>query len=388
MLPQIQLRPLYHRGKECISMPFSDNTLHQIVKKIKGIRWSQSNRCWYMPLCKESYVIIKSYLEGVAILDNTHLKTYLQQRKSFLVPSGKEEEQLSKQRATLLLQHPLSAENHKAFQAFQQLIQLKGYSASTLKSYSNEFHFLLRLLASVSVASLSKAHIQSYLLWLVNNKGYSEVHVHMAVNAIKFYFEHVEGRAREFYDLPRPKRPSRLPEILAEEEVVTLIRTTKNLKHKALLMTSYSAGLRVSELVQLKVRDIDPKRMTIHIREGKGKKDRMVPLSKILLDTLRQYYKQYKPKEYLFEGENGGAYCTRSAQKVLHAAKHRSGIWKKGSIHSLRHSYATHLLEGGTDIRYIQNFLGHNNLKTTMRYTHVSKVKVENIGSPLDKLPW
>jgi site-specific recombinase XerD len=153
-------------------------------------------------------------------------------------------------------------------------------------------------------------------------------------------------------------------------------------------MASYSAGLRVSELVHLKITDIDPKRMTIHIREGKGKKDRMVPLSNILLELLREYYKSYKPKQYLFEGEGGGPYCPRSAQKVLHEAKKKAGIWKKGSIHSLRHSYATHLLEGGTDIRYIQSFLGHNNLKTTMRYTHVSRIKLENIGSPLDKLPW
>jgi site-specific recombinase XerD len=339
-----------------------------------------------MTLSKSAYERIKETLKGVAQIDATVLKKYLQERKAHLALN--QSEQLSKQRATIILQYPLSDENRRSFEKFQQLIQLKGYSLSTLKSYSNEFHCLLRLLNQVSVFSLTKDHVQAYLLWLVKRKGYSETHVHMAVNALKFYFEQVEGRGREFYDLPRPRKPSKLPDILAEEEVVNLLKTTQNLKHKALLMTAYSAGLRVSELVKLKVRDIDSKRMTIHVREGKGKKDRMVPLSTRLLDVLREYYRQYKPKEYLFEGEKSGSYDPRSAQKVLHQAKAKVGIYKSGSIHSLRHSYATHLLEGGTDIRYIQSFLGHDSLGTTMRYTHVSRFKVENIGSPLDKLPW
>lgn len=170
--------------------------------------------------------------------------------------------------------------------------------------------------------------------------------------------------------------------------MVSLLKSIPNLKHRALLMTSYAAGLRVSELVALKIGDIDSKRMTIHVKEGKGKKDRMVPLSKKLLETLREYFSEYKPKTYLFEGETGNAYSTRSAQTILQGAKKLAGIYKRGGIHSLRHSYATHLLEGGTDIRYIQSFLGHNSLKTTMLYTHVSKPKIESIGSPLDKLPW
>lgn len=386
MQGHVQLQPLFHRGQECLFLCFSDASLHQVVKRIKGIRWSRTHRNWYLPLNRTAYEQIKEALIGIALLDSATLKTYLLERKAHLVMN--QSAQLSKQRANIILQYPLSEENRIAFEKFQQLIQLKGYSPSTLKSYGNEFHLLLRLLGKVSVSSLTKDNIQSYLLWLVKKKGYSETHVHMAVNAIKFYFEQVEGRSKEFYDLPRPKRPSKLPDILAEEEVVRLLKTTGNLKHRALLMTAYSAGLRVSELVKLKVLDIDPKRMTIHVREGKGKKDRIVPLSNRLLDVLREYYRQHRPKDYLFEGEDGGPYSTRSAQEVLHGAKAKVGIYKRGSIHSLRHAYATHLLEGGTDIRYIQCFLGHNSLQTTMRYTHVSRIKVENIGSPLDKLPW
>jgi integrase/recombinase XerD len=151
-------------------------------------------------------------------------------------------------------------------------------------------------------------------------------------------------------------------------------------------MTSYSAGLRVSELVNLRIHDIESKRMMLHVKGGKSKKDRMVPRAERLLITFREYYRKYKPKEFVFEGEDGAPYSTRSAQIVMAAAKKKAGIHKKGSIHMLRHSYATHLLEAGTDIRYIQVFLGHGSLKTTMIYTHVSMFKVENIQSPLNKL--
>lgn len=151
-------------------------------------------------------------------------------------------------------------------------------------------------------------------------------------------------------------------------------------------MASYSAGLRVSELVRLKIQNVDSKRMVLHIQEGKGKKDRLVPLSAKLLEVLREYYQQHKPKEYLFENEHSTPLSTRTAQTILHKAKSGAGIHKKGSIHLLRHSYVTHLLEAGTDIRYIETFLGHGNLKTTMRYTHVSRMKIETIQSPLNKL--
>ncbi|RYD96039.1 MAG: integrase, partial [Sphingobacteriales bacterium] len=215
---------------------------------------------------------------------------------------------------------------------------------------------------------------------------YSDLHVHMAVNALKFYFEQVEGRVKEFYDLPRPKKAQTLPQVLAPEEVERLILREPNLKHRALLMTAYSAGLRVSELVRLRFADIDRARMVLYVRLGKGKKDRMVPLSPVLLKLLEEYVRAYRPREYVFEGEGGGPYSARSAQLVLQAAKRRAGIVKKGSVHMLRHSFATHLLERGTDIRYIQNLLGHSDLRTTARYAHVAKRPLSSIRSPLDDL--
>jgi integrase/recombinase XerD len=385
-LPAVLLKPFYHRGSELIGIHFNSYALLQHIRKVPGVHWTRTHKVWYLPLEKDSYDLLKAALIGKAYIDTSELKHYLEQRKIQLLANNSSK--LSKERSLILLQHPLTKENLDAFTAFQNMIRLKGYSPNTLKTYSNEFHLLLRLLGKISINELTKDHIQSYLLWLIKKKAYSEAHTHTAINAIKFYFEHVAKREKEFYDLPRPKKPQLLPDILAEQEVVNLFRHVQNLKHKALLMTAYAAGLRVSELVNLKIIDIDSKRMMIHVRLGKGKKDRMVPLSRILLNVLREYFRQFRPKIFLFEGENGKAYSPRSAQKVISEAKIKAGIEKKGSIHSLRHSYATHLLEAGTDIRYIQELLGHQSLATTLLYTHVSMKNIAGIQSPLDKLPW
>ena len=246
----------------------------------------------------------------------------------------------------------------------------------------------MRVLGNKPADTLNKEQLLSYLLWLLKEKGCSETQVHTAVNAIKFYYEQVLGRDKELYDLPRPKKAFTLPDILAEEEIVELIHAIPNIKHRSMIMIAYSAGLRVSEIVKLRITDIDSKRMMIHLRAAKGKKDRMVTLSKKILAVLREYFLLYKPRIYLFEGQNGGEYSVRSVQKIVQDAKIRAGITKKGGVHSLRHSYATHLLEAGTDIRIIQELLGHNSIKTTMLYTHVANKIMSKIESPLDKLDW
>jgi site-specific recombinase XerD len=383
MLPEITLQPLYHRGQENIALHFAYNpTLHTLLKVLPRIRWSRTHGCWYGPLDKPFYTALAAAVKGQATLSTEVLKKYMQQRQ--LVAGTRT--QVSAKMAGILQKEPLSQENSEAYRRYQQLLHVKGYSLNTLKTYCHSFYLLLRVLGKVPVASLLPQHIHAYLLWLIQKKGYSETAVHTAVNAIKFYFEQVEKKDKTYYELPRPKKPQLLPNILAEGEVAALLQKIGNLKHKVLMMTAYSAGLRVSELVSLQVKDIDSARMVIHIRRGKGKKDRLVPLSKTLLHYLRAYYKMYRPETFLFEGEKGKSYSTRSAQKVLAMAKRATKIGKRGSIHMLRHSYATHLLEAGTDIRYIQAFLGHHNIKTTMRYTHVTMPKLENIQSPLDRL--
>lgn len=382
----LTLQPLHVHGTEALGVASHlDRDLEYAVRKIKGIRWCGAQHLWYLPFCKASYLLFKEALQGIVLLDTTSLKKYLEQRKSVQPLLGSRT--LSKKRTHQLLQQPLSADNLAAFTQYGDMLRLRGYTPQTIRTYCGEFHLFLRLLKGTSVSGLCRDQVQTYLLWLLRKKGYSHQHLHTAVNALKFYFEKVQGRAKEFYDLPRPQRPLKLPTVLGESEVVRLIQRTENLKHRALIMTAYAAGLRVSELVSLKIADVDSSRMVILIREGKGGKDRQVRLSEVLLQTLREYVRQYRPQEYLFEGDGCGPYCARSAQKVLAQAKLRAGLHKKGSIHSLRHSYATHLLEGGTDVRYIQELLGHNSIKTTLRYTHVSNRSVAAIQSPLDRLP-
>lgn len=385
-MKMITLQPFYHGGEERIGIFYTANeTVTHFIKKVPGIRWSQTKRCWHIACNRVSYDALVKLIIDTAVVKTDALKIYLQQRK-VLVPAIPQPVKQAK--VQMMLLHPLSEENLAALAACRNLMILKGYSPNTIRNYCNELHHLFRLLGNRPVNSLEKKHILSYLLWLLEKKGCSEAQVHTVVNAIKFYFEKLMNRDKEFYDLPRPKKPYKLPDILAEEEIVTLIQKITNLKHRTMIMAGYAAGLRVSEIVTLKIQDIDSKRMTIHIRGAKGKKDRMVPLSKKLLVTLREYYLQYRPTTYLFEGQYGGAYSTRSAQSILMEAKQKAGIHKKGSIHSLRHSYATHLMEAGTDIRIIQELLGHNSIKTTIRYTHVTIKGIGKIESPLDKLNW
>ena len=201
--------------------------------------------------------------------------------------------------------------------------------------------------------------------------------------------EQVLKRERFFWDIPRPKKPLLLPKLLNEKELSKLFNALENKKHKAMLFTAYSAGLRVSEIVNLKIADIDSGRMQIMVANAKGKKDRYVNLSPVLLDILRKYMVEYKPspKIYLFESEQTlTAYPTRTVQQIFSTAKHKAGIRKEVGIHSLRHSFATHLLDKGTDIKYIKDLLGHFNIKTTERYLHVSKKQLVNIVSPFDDL--
>jgi site-specific recombinase XerD len=213
--------------------------------------------------------------------------------------------------------------------------------------------------------------------------------LHSKINALKFFYEQVLGREKFFWGIPRPKKPLLLPKLLNEIEISKLFNALANKKHKAMLFTAYSAGLRVSEVVNLKITDIDSQRMQIFIERAKGKKDRYVNLSPLLLDILRKYLLTYQPRPvtYLFESEQtNGAYPTRTVQQIFYNAKNKAGIKKEVGIHSLRHSFATHLLDKGTDIKYIKELLGHFNIKTTERYLHVSKKQLINIVSPFDDL--
>ena len=385
----VVLDPLFHRGRECIAVRFSNGRyLNNIIKKIKGITWSQTNKCWYIQLSPENYHALLNTIDHLALIDSNSLEEYLDKKKHIGRVKEISGERQNFTVASLGITN-ITVENLAQLELMMERLQLKAYSASTIKTYKNEFCALLQHLHTRVVSSLTAAEVKAYILHCINTFKLSEHTIHSRLNALKFYFEQVMGREKIFIEIPRPKKPYQLPKVLGEVEIGKLFNALKNKKHKAILFTAYSAGLRVSEAVSLEVTDIDSDRMQIFVRNAKGKKDRYVMLSPVLLDILRNYIGECKPrpKKYLFEGTvPGEALSSRSAQKIFLEAKQRAGLKKELSFHSLRHSFATHLLENGVDIKYIKDLLGHFSITTTNRYLNVKWESLVNILSPLDAI--
>lgn len=344
-----------HHGKNVIFIHFERNEeLNIRVKKLVGIRWSQTQKAWY-------------------VLDSAFYR-----EKFGLSPK--------KLISTVILSqiHPV---NQMALKKYVETLKLKAYSINTITTYKNEFTQLLYILKNKNVDELEATRLRDYFLYCINTLKLSENTLHSRINAVKFYYEQVLKRDKFFFDIPRPKKPYLLPNVLALSQIERLFSKLENLKHKTMLYLAYSAGLRVSEVVNLRIKDIHSERMVINIKGAKGKKDRTVSLSQGILELLRKYYLSYKPKHWLFEGQyREEQYSARSLQQVFHRAKNEARIIQDVTFHSLRHSYATHLHERGTDIKLIQELLGHNDIKTTLRYTHVSNRTIENIVSPFEQL--
>ncbi len=280
----------------------------------------------------------------------------------------------------------IAACNQEELQHFTGFLQMKAYSPSTIKTYRNEFAQLLQKLGEIPVQELKPGDLRRYFLYCVQ-QGLSENTLHSRINALKFYFEQVLGREKFFFEVPRPKKPVQLPKVVSKEDIAAIIRAITNLKHRTMIMLAYGCGLRVSEITGLQAGDIDGKRRLLWVKRGKGKKDRVVSLSPALLVMLREYYKQYKPALYLFEGGVAGSrYSVRSLEAIIQAAKERAGVRAAGSMHMLRHSFATHLLDKGTDVVLIQKLLGHGNIKTTLRYLHVTNKDLLHILSPIEDI--
>lgn len=342
-----------HREKDVIFIKFAFNK--EIVaetRKLVGARWSASRSCWYVP-------------------------DVLEYRMRF----GFAPKTIGK-----LAFSKIGVINNFEFQRYIETLQLKGYSPNTIRTYTNEFAQLLYVLKEKSVIECDNELIRRYFLYCINDLKLSESSLHSRVNAIKFYFEEILHRKDFFVEIPRPKKHSVLPKVIHSIDIKKLFEVTENLKHNTMLKLSYGMGLRVSEIINLKVIDIDSRSMQVFIERAKGKKDRYVNLPESILPQLRTYFIEFKPQKYLFEGQYGGQYSSRSAQQVFKNAIQKAKINKTVSIHSLRHSFATHLLEQGTDIRFIQELLGHNDIKTTLIYTHVNDKSIRKIISPLDNL--
>ena len=347
------VEPGMHRDEAVLLIRFPyHKELVARVRQLPGARWSRTLKAWYV-------------------------RDTEQYRQQFgLAPK----EQVKQAPARI------GEVNRPALQRMVETLRLKGYSPHTENTYRNEFAQLLFVLNDVPVDSLTPERLRSYMLYCTSELKLSEATLHSRLNAIKFYFEQVLHREKFFAEIPRPKKHSTLPKHISQRDIKKLLEATSNLKHNTLLRLCYGMGLRVSEIVGLKVQHIDSGNMQVVIVRGKGKKDRYVNLPESILAQLRMYYKEYQPKEYLFEGQYGGPYSARSAQAVFKQAMKAAGIIKQVGIHGLRHSYATHLMEAGTDIGHIQKLLGHEKIETTLIYAQVTNREVKKVKSPLDSL--
>ena len=341
-----------------------NRTLIETIKTWPLCRWNSSKACWTVPYNEQN---VKKLQEMANAQDLQFAY-----------------EVISKTAGTARL--PKHANYLRCPKEYTEKLKELRYSENTMRVYTDLFEEFLNYYPLKNVEEITEEEIVAFLRYLVNDRKISTSYQNQSINAIKFYYERVLGGKRKIYLIERPRKEHYLPEVLSEEEVAAILKSITNLKHKALIMTIYSGGLRISELINLKIKDIDSDRMQIRIQQSKGKKDRYTLLSKKTLITLREYFKEYKPKEWLFEGEGGGQYTDSSIYSIFKRALAAAKITKKVSIHSLRHSFATHLLENGTDLRYIQSLLGHSSSKTTEIYTHITTKGFDQIINPMDKL--
>ena len=344
-----------------------NKTISTYIKTIPFYNWDAANKWWTFPWTVE----FENEIKKICIDQNIELEIITE-----------DIDETKKSRLT-----PYDIVNYKECpkELTAKMVELR-YSSNTIKTYQNAFVEFINYHHTSDIDKIDETKIVAYLRYLVTDRKVSTSYQNQAINSIKFYYEKVLRGNRKIYTIDRPKLEKTLPTILSMEEIQALISHTENIKHKAMLMLAYSAGLRVSELINLKISDIDSKRNQITIHQGKGKKDRMTLLSKKALDILRIYFVEYKPKDYLFEGQFGKEYSARSIQMVMQNSLQKAGINKKATMHTLRHSFATHLLENGTSLRYIQSLLGHSSSKTTEIYTHVTTKGFDQIKNPLDNL--
>ena len=369
----VTLKHLLIDGERQIGLKYyPDKVIQALVKQLPSPKWSDEFSMTYLPNNPDNLDAIMKTFRGVAWINGQY---FFGNGMRPLNEKAPEIDYYRKRKLTLGYK-PCPEE-------YLQKLEIRKYSLNTARSYIAHFEKFINYYKSKQLLELSENEIKIYLSHLVK-QGLSDSYVNQSINSIKFYYEIVLGMPNRFYDIERPIKSERLPEVISKEKVLQMIKSTRNLKHRCIIKLLYSAGLRRAELINLKISDIDSDRMFIKVRSGKGKKDRLTTLSHTLLDDLRKYYKLYKPKNYLFEGPSGTEYSATSVRTIVSRAAIAAGIRKRVTPHMLRHSFATHLLEEGVDLRHIQVLLGHNSTKTTEIYTHVAVNSLKTIKNLLD----
>lgn len=344
-----KVKLIKHLGEPRIAVYFEKNTeLIARIKKIDGAKWSQSKRVWHIPDTEENRLRFK-----IELFSNSQP----------------------------------SAEGIQHLEKFNQWLSSKRYSPNTIKTYGDALKSFLVFYREKAISEINNNDVVDYNNEFILKNNLSASYQNQIVNALKLYFKTIQNSEIEVDKIHRPRREHKLPNVLSKEEVKSILEALKNNKHKTMLSLIYACGLRRSELLNLKPSNIDSKRKLLLVKQSKGKKDRIVPISEKLIELLRNYYQEFKPKVWLFEGQQESVkYSERSLEEVLKKGVTLAKIRKPVTLHWLRHSYATHLLENGTDLRFIQELLGHKSSKTTEIYTHVSTKSLQNIKSPFDDL--
>jgi len=359
----IELKKIEHKNKTVILVKFPYNYKIKELLLKNNYKFTKTHKAFYKEYNKTNYN------ELIKLLNSKDIKYKVEK---YII---KDFEEISDKEKKL----------RQAIIEFIDYMKYKHYSKSSIKSYSSIMYILLKTI-NKPIDEIKINDIQDYNKNYILAKHFSLSYQNQMINAVKLFFSHYNNTVFDVDKLERPRKSNYLPTVLSKSEIKSIFNAIENIKHKTILSLIYSSGLRIGETLNLKINDIDSERGVIIIRQSKGFKDRIVGLSPKILEMLRTYYKKYHPKEYLFEGQNGGQYTASSVRQVFKRACKKAGITKKVRVHNLRHSYATHLLENGTDLRYIQNILGHKDPKTTMIYTQVSNRSLNNIVSPFDLL--
>lgn len=365
----ITLEPFTHNLKSCLGLKFPYHfESKEIIKKMEGVRWTKSHRCFYI-IYDESTIhsFKKKLIDNGFVISGYEPKTVEQNRKGVKTNLA-----------------PLTTEKAKVFKSFIDSLQGKRMSESTIKTYGGFILQFLRYTENKPVELLNATDVRHYIEWAVGTLNYAVSTHRQMVSGIRHFAFLYPACSINPEAINMPSRDKKLPVILSIEEILHLIQVTKNLKHRAIISMLYASGLRIGELINLELKDFDFNRNQLHIRNAKGRKDRYTNIAVSLHPMLKNYYQTYKPKVYFIENPKGGKYSPASIRSFLKRSCKLAGIKKQITPHSLRHCYATHLLEHGTDIRYIQELLGHSRPETTMIYTQVTKKDLQQIKSPLD----
>jgi len=360
-LPKIFLEQKTHRKENQLLIQFSyHKKLIALVRSIKGSYWSKSLNTWYIKYSQENLQTILTVFKDITIVDTSKLH--------------KKE----------LFTRNLTKEQKNLLNNFYLFLKGKRYSQSTIKTYTFFIADFINFYRKTPLNNLTNRAVELFIEKVFITRNYSISTQRQFISALKIFIVFYPHTEINDLVLERPKKSRKLPSVLSQEEVLKIISSTQNLKHRAILVLIYSCGLRISELVNLELTDFHIQRKQLVIKNGKGRKDRYVSLADSFIPLLSNYYHSYKPKFYFVEGQKGGKYSTESVRQFLKKSCVKANIKKTVTPHTLRHSYATHLLENGVDIRYIQSLLGHAKPETTMIYTHVRRKDLMEIQNPLD----